>query len=366
VSQPIGVGLIGCGHVAESRHLPALSRLEGARVVAVADLDADRARRVSERFAVQRRYEEPGELVEDPEVEVVAVLAPPADHAAATITAIRSGRHVLVEKPLAASLTDAERLIEAAHGASVKVAVGFNLRAHLLVRRARELLSEGLVGRVEAIHGLLSGNDGGEPGGERRGWRADRRRGGGLLFEVAPHHYDLWRHLTGAEVEEVTALTRDRGSGEVAAQVSARLGGGALASTTCVHSPTTVNTLSVQGPRGRLEISVLEYDGLRLTPSTTFPGNLRARARRVGEALAQLPRGLRALPRGGEYPLSYERQWERFLTAVREDGPVDCSLEDGRGALRVALAALASDARGQVVHTSAAPDGIEAALDGSR
>ncbi len=183
---------------------------------------------------------------------------------------------------------------------------------------------------------------------------------------MAPHHYDLWSHLTGAEVEQVSALTGKEERAEIAAQVSARLSDGTLASITCVQSPTTINQLVVQGPRGRLEISMLEYDGLRFTPSTTFPGAPRARARRIREAIAQLPRGLRTLRRGGEFALSYQREWERFLTAIREDRPVLCSPEEGRSALRVALAAVASDARGRPVEVSAAPDGVEATSEGGR
>ena len=366
MSEPIGVGLIGCGHVAELRHLPVLSRLASARVVAVADLDPNRAQRLGERFAVPRRYREPQQLLADQEVEVVAVLVPATDHTEVTIAALEAGKHVLVEKPLATSLADGDRMIAAAARTSAKVGIGFNLRAHPLIRRARELLLSGVVGTIEAIHGMVSGSHERGSGGEWRGWRADRRRGGGTLFEIAPHHYDLWRHLTGTEVEEVSALTRRDATGEVGASISARLSGGPLVSTAFVHSPTTVNQLTVQGPGGRLDVSPLEYDGLRFTPSSAFPGDLRVRARRLREALVQLPRALGALRQGGEYPLSYERQWELFLAAVRDGQPVLCSLEDGQKALQVALAAVSSDAQGRVVRVLEAPEDLSAALHGSR
>jgi predicted dehydrogenase len=365
VNGPIGIGLIGCGHVAELRHLPALSRLKGARVVAVADLDADRAQRLGERFAVPRHYGDPAQLLADPEVEVVGVLVPATAHGEVTIAALEAGKHVLVEKPLATSLADGDRMIAAGAETSAKAAVGFNLRAHPLVRRARELLSNGLVGEIEAIHGVVSGGQNQVSEGEWSRWKADRRRGGGTLFEQAPHHYDLWRLLTGSEVEEVSALTRENAEGEVGASISARLSGGTLVATALVHSPTTMNQLTVQGPAGRLELSILEYDGLRFTPASAFPGDLGARARRVRAAVAQLPRGLRTLPRGGEFALSYGRQWERFLAAVRDGEPLLCPLDNGLKALQVALAAIASDARGRTVRVSEAPRDLSAALDGA-
>jgi predicted dehydrogenase len=367
VSEPTGVGLIGCGHVAQVRHLPALSRLDCARVVAVADLDPDRAQRLGERFAVPRRYREPQELLADQEVEVVGVLVPASDHTEMTVAALEAGKHVLVEKPLATSLADGDRMIAAAAGTGAKVGVGFNLRAHPLVRRARELLSSGVVGTIEAMHGVVSGGGHEQAGArERRNWKADRRRGGSPLFEMAPHHYDLWRHLTGTEVEEVSALTRRSAEGEVGASISARLSGGALVSTAFVDSPTTINQLTVQGPAGRLEVSPLEYNGLRFTPSSAFPGDLGVRARRVREALAQLPRGLRTLRQGGEFPLTYRRQWERFLAAVRDGEPVLCPLGDGQKALQVALAAVSSDALGRTVRVLEAPRDLSAALDGPK
>ena len=92
VTEPAGVGLIGCGHVAELRHLPALSRLDCARVVALADLDPDRAQLLGERFGVARRYREPQELLADPAVEVVGVLVPATDHAELTIAALAVGK----------------------------------------------------------------------------------------------------------------------------------------------------------------------------------------------------------------------------------------------------------------------------------
>jgi myo-inositol 2-dehydrogenase/D-chiro-inositol 1-dehydrogenase len=371
VSEPTGVGLIGCGHVAELRHLPALSGLDCARVVAVADLDRGHAQQLGERFAVPRRYHEPQELLADPAVEVVGVLVPATDHAEVTIAALQAGKHVLVEKPLATSLEDGDRMIAAAAETPAKACVGFNLRAHPLVGRARELLSSGVVGTIEAIHGVLSGgdgHDGDEQGdaGKRRSWKTDSGRGGSPLFEKAPHHYDLWRFLTGNEVQEVSALTRRGAHGEVGASISARLSGGALVSTGLVDSPTAINQVTVQGPAGRLEISPLEYDGLRFTPSSSFPGDLGARARRVREALAQLPRGLRTLRQGGEFPLSYRRQWERFLAAVRDSAPLLCELDDGQKALRIALAAVASAAQGRTVGISEAPRDLSAALHGSR
>ena len=185
MSEPAGVGLIGCGHVAEQRHLPALSRLDCARVVTLADLDPDRVQLLGERFGVARRYGEPHELLADPAVEVVGVLVPATDHAEVTIAALTSGKHVLVEKPLATSLADGERMIAAAAETAARACVGFNLRAHPLVARARELLASGVVGRsrrsmgcsaAAAIRGALRNGGAGRPIDGAAAARCSRRR----------------------------------------------------------------------------------------------------------------------------------------------------------------------------------------------
>ena len=164
----------------------------------------------------------------------------------------------------------------------------------------------------------------------------------------------------------MSALTRQGRLGDEGASISARLSGGALVSTGFVDSPTTINQLTVQGPAGRLELSPLEYDGLRFTPSTAFPGDLGARARRVREALAQLPRGLRTLRQGASSRSPTSASGSGFWRRSRDGAPVLCPLDEGQRALQVALAAVASDARGRTVEVPEAPRDLSAALEGSQ
>src|SRR5262249_30317970 len=95
----LDVGIIGCGYGAENLHLPVLASLPGLRVVALADVDAERLRRVGDRFSVHRRYHDYETLLRDAEVDAVAVCAPPAAHTDITLAVLDAGQHVLVEKP---------------------------------------------------------------------------------------------------------------------------------------------------------------------------------------------------------------------------------------------------------------------------
>ena len=362
MSEAVGVGLIGCGHVAASRHLPALSMLPDVRVVALADVDHHRLESLGSRYGVSHRYAAATALLEDPSVEVVGVLVPAAGRTEVLLSTLEAGKPALVEKPLALGAADCERAIERAGQTTATVAVGFNLRAHRLVRRAQELLAGGLVGPIEAITGTIGGGVEDPDNTHWRGWRFDRRLGGGALFEKGPHHFDLWRLFTGSEVAEVTAMSSNAEGTDRTAVVCARTESGVLATTALADYGSAVNRVTVFGPRGRLELSMLEFDGLRFTPASTYPGDARGRLRGLRESLRELPRGLRVMREGGEYVASYRREWELFLGAVRGDRPIFCTLEDGRRAVQVALAAVASSVEGRTMTAAGAPPDLESAL----
>ncbi|MGZ8702810.1 MAG: Gfo/Idh/MocA family protein, partial [Gaiellaceae bacterium] len=126
-SAALRVGIVGCGFATRSRHLPALQRMSQVRVVALADLDATLVSEVGKDAGIERLYGSASELVEDPDVEAIAVCVPASAHVDVAIAAIDAGKHVLVEKPLALSLDEADRLLERTASSSVKVTVGFNL-----------------------------------------------------------------------------------------------------------------------------------------------------------------------------------------------------------------------------------------------
>src|SRR5262245_6336120 len=102
----LGIGLVGCGEVCEYKHLPALQRVRGASVVGLADPDSVRRARVGDRFGVSLRVSSVEELLESEAVQIIGVLAPPAEHARLALRVIAAGRHLLVEKPLCLSLDE--------------------------------------------------------------------------------------------------------------------------------------------------------------------------------------------------------------------------------------------------------------------
>src|SRR5437879_612052 len=112
----IFLGIIGCGRAAQQLHLPALRFVPAMKVAALADVDLSRLETAARESPNARRYSEPGELLADSELNAVAICTPPQTHAELALAALAAGKHVLVEKPLALTIADGERML---HGAEM-------------------------------------------------------------------------------------------------------------------------------------------------------------------------------------------------------------------------------------------------------
>ena len=334
-----GIGIIGCGRSAADLHLPALDKLPEARVVALADPDPAALNSAATRYAGAVRTVDVGGVLKVPGVDVVAVCVPPALHVKTALPVLEAGRHLLIEKPLATDRAGCERLLEAAAGHSGRVAVGFNLRYHRLVQAARDLIVSGQLGRIEAISSTWTAAI------RRRrvlpAWRNDRASGGGALFEIAVHHFDLWRYLLGVEIEVIQAHSHGEEWPDETVAVSARLSSGAVATGVFSERSSDRNTLDIAGRNGRLSLDLFRYDGFEFTPADAEPG-LAARLRSSLSRAASLPQGIALMRQGGDFLLSYQRQWRDFLASIGNVHFEGASLQDGSAAVRVVLAAIES------------------------
>ena len=212
--KPLRVGVIGCGRVTAYRHLPALSRLRAAEVVALADCNLARLKDVADQFRIQHRYPDVCTLLNKTAVDVIAVCVPVEFHAEVALAALDAEKHVFIEKPL--EIEQADRIRERAMQASRKILMGFNFRWHRLVRQARELLQQGAVGQVEMVRTVFASAH--EMPSE---WQTRRSSGGGALFDQAIHLFDLWRFLLESEV--VNWPLADQGPGKMKRRRSLRV-----------------------------------------------------------------------------------------------------------------------------------------------
>lgn len=348
--NPLRVGVIGCGRVTALRHLPALSRLDGAEVVALADTDAARLEQIADRFHITNRYPDVRALLKGTMVDVIAICAPVQFHAEIALAALGAEKHVFIEKPLTTTLEEADRIRDRAKQVDRKVLMGFNFRWHRLIRQARTLLQRGAVGQVEAIRTVFASA---HEAPSR--WQLRRASGGGSLFDQAIHVFDLWRFLLETEVECVFAVSRSGPWEDETVTVTARLTNGVLATATCSERTGENNEVEVYGRGGRLQVACYRFDGLEYFPQGSIPGNGRARVDAFLRTVKELPGSLVRLRHGGDVLASYREQWRHFLGAIRHDGPLDCTVDDGRRALEVVFAAMASASRGQPIIVAQAP-----------
>ena len=137
----ISVGVVGCGRVAQQRHLPIIAGLPDAELVAICDVDGETRERLAREYGLQASFEDYRDLVAYDAVDAVMVAAPTQFHAAVGVAALQAGKHVIIEKPLALGLDEVDRLEAAANGAKKTVAVAMNSRWNRLARAAREVVT---------------------------------------------------------------------------------------------------------------------------------------------------------------------------------------------------------------------------------
>jgi predicted dehydrogenase len=197
----VRTAIAGCGKVGHI-HAAALATLPEAELVAVCDNDGARAAAFGTRYGA-RPFEDVADMVKAASVEAVIVCTPHPLHAAPSVAAMEAGANVLVEKPLAASLPDCDRMIEAAARCNVKLGVVSQRRFFEPVARMKAAIAAGRIGvPVLGSVVMLSWRD--EAYYRSDPWRGKwATEGGGVLINQSPHHLDLLQWMMGP-VEEIT------------------------------------------------------------------------------------------------------------------------------------------------------------------
>jgi predicted dehydrogenase len=196
----VKVGIIGCGKVAHL-HAKALKEIPEAVFTCVYSRSIEKAKAFAEQYKVNA-YSDLDEMLERKDAEAVIVCTPHPNHAEVAIKAARSGVHVLVEKPLAASLEDCDAMLNAAKENGTKIGMVSQRRFYPPVQRIKQAIDEGKIGRpILGTVNILSWRD--EPYYKSDPWRGKwADEGGGVLVNQAPHQIDLLQWFMGP-VEEV-------------------------------------------------------------------------------------------------------------------------------------------------------------------
>jgi len=295
----LGVGLVGTrfmgrAHANAWRQAPCFFDLPvRPRLRRVAGKDRAAATAFADRWEVERVAATWQSLVRDPAVELVDVCTPNHLHAPVALAALRAGKAVACEKPLASSLEDARAMHQAARAARVPTFVWFNYRRCPAIGLARELVGEGRLGTIRQVRACYLQDWGGEA--TPMAWRFDARlAGSGAHGDLNAHLIDLVRFTTGQEIQEVcgaieaTFVKTRRGVGgrepstvDDATLFLARLAGGATASFEATRLATgnqNANRLEINGTRGSVRFDFERMNELAWWDHT-LPARLRGWSR---------------------------------------------------------------------------------------
>lgn len=321
----LGLGVMG------KNHARILAGMDGAELVAVCDPSDEAMSWAREQhLAGYRAYEE---LFEREHLDAVTVAAPTRFHLELGLAALERGLSVLIEKPIAADLDEAHRLVDAAKASGLVLAVGHVERFNPAVREMRRRLEAGEVGRIFQIHA------------RRQGPFPSRVRDVGAVIDLATHDLDVMRYLLGVEVVRLYAETERRIHTEHEDMLNALLkfeNGTVGVVQVNWLTPTKIRELAVLGERGML---VLNY----LTQDLVFYENSSASS-------AELPPVLLTAVSEGTFvrhniekaePLRLEL--ESFLDSVARKVPAEVGGEDGLRALSLAMDLVRSGREGRVL-----------------
>jgi UDP-N-acetyl-2-amino-2-deoxyglucuronate dehydrogenase len=338
---PLTIGLVGLGAIS-TQHLEAIDALEGARLGGVVSASANRARGVGERWGVPWTTDLT-ELLGRPEIDAVAILTPSGLHPSQALAALNSGKHVLVEKPIALSVAAADAVIVAAASRKLTVATVSQRRFEPVTAALRAAVEAGAFGTISLI---LTESIYHRPQAyyDSAAWRGTISLDGGVLMNQAIHLIDLVRWL-GGPVRSVAAHVATRThaiEAEDTASVSLQFTSGALGAIVATTSatPEFASEVRIYGDAGHARIvgeTALEWD----VPGIAEP------------AVAAQPASPASAPTGsatwGTTAAGYIRQYTDFLAAIRTGRPPAVTALDGRNALEIVVAAYESSRTGQAV-----------------
>jgi len=194
MSRIVKIGIIGCGGIANGKHMPSLSKVDGVQMIAFCDIIPERAQAAKEKFGTPdaKVYTDYKELLKNEEIEVVHVLTPNREHADMTVDALYAGKHVMCEKPMAKTAADAKRMLDAAKETGKKLSIGYQHRQKQASIFAKKYVDEGRLGDIYHANCIAV---------RRRGtpnWGVflnEEAQGGGPIIDIATHSLDLTLYL---------------------------------------------------------------------------------------------------------------------------------------------------------------------------
>lgn len=268
-------GFIGCGEVTEKKSGPAFNEIGGSHVEAVMSRSSDKARSYAARHHIKKWYTDAQELIDDPEINAVYIATPPSSHATFAIMAMRAGKPVYVEKPLASNYDDCIRINRISEQTGVPCFVAYYRRYLPYFQKVKNILESGTIGSILNVQIRFScpPRDLDYNSGQALPWRLQPDiAGGGYFYDLAPHQLDLLQELFGV-ITEAEGMCANRGGlypteDSISACFKFESGLPGSGSWCFVgHKSAKEDRIEVIGDKGMLSFSVYNYDPIQIVTS---------------------------------------------------------------------------------------------------
>ncbi len=339
-------GVIGAGGIAERRTIPGMMRCANAELVAVMEVNMELAEKCRAKWNCERAYDSEAALLADPEIDAVYIASPVVLHAKQAMMAADAGKHILIEKPLAMTSQEGQRVLEYCESKGVKIAAGLMMRYGAYVREMKAAIARGSIGRPVSGYCQFTCWYPDMPGV----WRQDRRLGGGgAIMDMGVHCIDLMQYVLGSRVKQVASFQDTlsfRYEVEDSATLMLRMENGAqcvIQTNFNVPDEAAKWRLEFFGDQGRLmgesvigQVDGGELDALFLGPQGGYDAiqnSKTVRGERIDVTFGNL----------------YEREVESFSRSLLTGAPIEVPASDAVQVQRVIEAAYASNETGSII-----------------
>lgn len=320
MTKELRIGVIGVGRMGE-RHIVAYQQLPGVKVEAIADTDQQRLKEVARKYGIDQFHNDYCQLLEVPDIDAVSICTPDDYHKEPAVASAEAGKHILLEKPIATSLEDADAIIKAASKNNVILMIGYTARFIRAFQYAKMAIDDGMLGDIFFVHAFWYN------AADIEGLSRIATRDSIITF-LATHPADLLQWYLG-RVERVfceagTFAWENPADLADTASISLRFKSGAIGYISCSWAGRGA------AYKVKFQVEILGRDGV-------------AEINTVNETLR-----VSSAKRGVELPLHYDpsdalrAELAHFIECVRNNRKPLVSGEDGKQALKVTLAAVES------------------------
>ncbi|WP_430790441.1 Gfo/Idh/MocA family protein [Virgibacillus flavescens] len=333
--------IVGCGRIAK-RHIEAIINTKEAELYALCDNNRNRLDETAFVNNLKNNYEDIEEMLKDEKIDIVSICTPNASHAELAIKAIKAGKHVLLEKPIATTVEDAERIIQAAQDYHVKVTAVHQNRFNEAIQKTRKAYEDGRFGRMS--HGVASIRwNRNKPYYDQDSWRGTANQQDGILMNQSIHNIDLLLWMMGP-VKSVTGKTatrfRDIEMEDVGAAILEFESGalGMIEGAGTIYPSNLEETLNLFGDKGTVCIGGLAVNKIE---NWRFSDDFAAEEAKIISEQLQNPPTV--------YGYGHQLIVEDMIESIQKDREPYISLEDGKYAIEVILAIYESSRTGKSI-----------------